>query len=193
MARICVFTGSRVGAGDEYASAARALGALLAARGHTLVFGGAQVGMMRVLADAVLAHGGEAIGVIPDHLTAQEVAHPGLTELRVVDSMHERKQVMSELSDGVIALPGGFGTLDELFETLTWAQLGLHRKPCGLLNVAGYFDGLLAFLDHVVERDFLVPKYRDLLLAETDAAALLDRMHGYAPPVVETWSDPVSP
>ena len=193
MKRICVFTGSKVGAGDEFASAARELGALLAARGHTVVFGGAQVGMMGVLADAVLARGGQIIGVIPGHLTATEIAHPGLTELRVVDSMHERKMVMSELSDGVIALPGGFGTLDELFEALTWAQLGLHRKPCGLLNVAGYFDALLAFLDHVVERQFLAPAYRGMLLAETDGAVLLDRMRAYAPPVEETWSDPVSP
>ncbi len=193
MTRICVFTGSRSGAGDEFASAARELGALLAARGHTLVFGGAQVGLMGVLADAVLAHGGQAIGVIPGHLTAREIAHAGLTELRVVDSMHERKMVMSELSDGVVALPGGFGTLDELFEALTWAQLGLHRKPCGLLNVAGYFDALLAFLDHTVERQFLAPEYRGMLLAESDGAVLLDRMEAYAPPVVETWSDPVSP
>ena len=193
MKRICIFTGSKVGAGDGYASAARALGALLAARGHTIVFGGAQVGLMGVLADAALAHGGQVIGVIPGHLTAREIAHPGLTELRVVDSMHERKRVMAELSDGVIALPGGFGTLDELFEALTWAQLGLHRKPCGLLNVAGYFDALLAFLDHVVERQFLAPAYRGMLLAETDGAALLDRMQAYATPVVETWSEPVSP
>ena len=193
MKRICVFTGSRVGAGDEFAAAARELGALLAARGHTVVFGGAQVGLMGILADAVLAHGGQIIGVIPGHLTASEVAHSGLTELRVVDSMHERKMMMSELSDGVIALPGGFGTLDELFEALTWAQLGLHRKPCGLLNVAGYFDALLAFLDHVVERQFLAPAYRGMLLAETDGAVLLDRMQAYAPPVVETWSDPVTP
>ena len=192
MKRICVFTGSRVGAGDEFAAAARELGALLAARGHTVVFGGAQVGLMGILADAVLAHGGQIIGVIPGHLTAREIAHPGLTELRVVDSMHERKMVMSELSDGVIALPGGFGTLDELFEALTWAQLGLHRKPCGLLNVDGYFDALLAFLDHVVERQFLAPAYRGMLLAETDGAVLLDRMQAYAPPVVETWSDPVA-
>ncbi len=193
MKRICIFTGSKVGAGDGYASAARALGALLAARGHTIVFGGAQVGLMGVLADAALAHGGQVVGVIPGHLTAREIAHPGLTELRVVDSMHERKRVMAELSDGVIALPGGFGTLDELFEALTWAQLGLHRKPCGLLNVAGYFDALLAFLDHVVERQFLAPAYRGMLLAETDGAALLDRMQAYATPVVETWSEPVSP
>ncbi len=193
MTRICVFTGSKVGSGAEYAAAAREMGALLAARGHPVVYGGAQVGLMGVLADAVLAGGGEIVGVIPGHLTASEIAHPALTELRVVDSMHERKMLMSELSDGVVALPGGFGTLDELFEALTWAQLGLHRKPCGLLNVAGYFDALLAFLDHAVERGFLAPQHRGLVLAEADGAALLDRMRAWAPPVVETWPDPVSP
>ena len=184
MTRICVFTGSKVGAGGEYAAAAREMGALLAARGHAVVYGGAQVGLMGVLADAVLAGGGEVIGVIPGFLTATEIAHPGLTELRVVDSMHERKMLMSELSDGVVALPGAFGTLDELFEALTWAQLGLQRKPCGLLNVAGYFDGLLAFLDHAVEREFLAPQHRGMVLAESDGAALLDRMRACAPPVV---------
>ena len=193
MTRICVFTGSKVGAGVEYAAAAREMGALLAARRHTVVYGGAQVGLMGVLADAVLAGGGEIVGVIPGHLTASEIAHPALTELRVVDSMHERKMLMSELSDGVVALPGAFGTLDELFEALTWAQLGLHRKPCGLLNVAGYFDALLAFLDHTVERDFLLPEHRAMLLAESDGAVLLDRMEACALPVVEKWSDPVAP
>ncbi len=192
MTRICVFTGSKVGAGGEYAAATREMGALLAARGHAVVYGGAQVGLMGVLADAVLAGGGQIIGVIPGFLTATEIAHPGLTELRVVDSMHERKMLMAELSDGVVALPGAFGTLDELFEALTWAQLGLQRKPCGLLNVAGYFDALLAFLDHVVERQFLAPEHRAMLLAESDGAALLDRMQAYAPPVVEKWSATVS-
>ena len=193
MTRICVFTGSKVGAGGEYAAAAREMGTLLAARGHTVVYGGAQVGLMGVLADAVLAGGGEIVGVIPGHLTAAEIPHPALTELRVVDSMHERKMVMSELSDGVVALPGAFGTLDELFEVLTWAQLGLHHKPCGLLNVAGYFDALLAFLDHAVEREFLASQHRGMVLAEAHGAALLDRMRACAPPVVETWPDPVSP
>lgn len=193
MQRICVFTGSRSGAGDQYASAARSLGALLAARGLTAVYGGAEIGMMGVLADTVLARGGQVIGVIPGHLTEREIAHSGLTELRLVDSMHERKMVMSELSDGFIALPGGFGTLDELFEALTWAQIGLHRKPCGLLNVTGYFDGLLAFLDRAVEQEFLAPEYRRMLLVDTDPAALLDRMQVYAPSVAEPLSDPVPP
>ena len=193
MRRICVFTGSRTGAGDRYASAARSLGALLAARGLTAVYGGAEIGMMGVLADAVLARGGKVIGVIPVHLTEREIAHSGLTELRLVDSMHERKMVMSGLSDGFIALPGGFGTLDELFESLTWAQIGLHQKPCGLLNVAGYFDGLLAFLDRAVEQEFLVPEYRRMLLVDTDPSALLDRMQVYAPSAAESLSDPVPP
>lgn len=193
MTRICVFTGSRDGAGGEFAASARELAGLLVGRGISVVYGGAEVGMMGVLADEVLARGGRVIGVIPHHLTEREVAHSGLTELRVVDSMHERKMVMSDLSDGFIALPGGFGTLDELFETLTWAQLGLHGKPCGLLNVAGYFDSLLAFLDHAVERGFLAPEYRRMLLSDTDPVALLDRMHAYAPPALETVSGPVSP
>lgn len=193
MTRICVFTGSRDGAGAEFAASARELAGLLVGRGISVVYGGAEVGMMGVLADEVLARGGRVIGVIPHHLTEREVAHSGLTELRVVDSMHERKMVMSDLSDGFIALPGGFGTLDELFETLTWAQLGLHGKPCGLLNVAGYFDSLLAFLDHAVERGFLAPEYRRMLLSDTDPVVLLDRMHAYAPPALETVSGPVSP
>lgn len=193
MTRICVFTGSRVGEDGEFAAAAQELAGLLVGRGISVVYGGAEVGMMGVLADEVLARGGRIIGVIPHHLTEREVAHSGLTELREVDSMHERKMMMSDLSDGFIALPGGFGTLDELFETLTWAQLGLHGKPCGLLNVAGYFDSLLAFLDHAVERGFLDPKYRRMLLSDTDPIALLDRMHAYAPPALETVSGPVSP
>lgn len=179
--------------GDEFATAARDLGALLVARGLSVVYGGAKVGMMGVLADAVLARGGQVIGVMPRHLTEREVAHSGLTELRVVDSMHERKMMMSDLSDGVVALPGGFGTLDELFEALTWAQLGLHGKPCGLLNVAGYFDGLLAFLDQAVERGFLAPEYRAMLLADTDPVALLDRMGAYEAPALQTLSGSMSP
>lgn len=193
MTRICVFTGSREGVGGDFAAAARELGALLVARGLSVVYGGAKVGMMGVLADAVLARGGQVIGVMPRHLTEREVAHSGLTELRVVDSMHERKMMMSDLSDGVVALPGGFGTLDELFEALTWAQLGLHGKPCGLLNVAGYFDGLLAFLDQAVERGFLAPEYRAMLLADTDPVALLDRMGAYEAPALEALSGSMSP
>src|ERR1051325_8659898 len=155
MQRLCVFTGSSSGARAAYAEAARELGTLLARRGIGLVYGGARVGLMGAVADAVLAAGGEAIGVIPQALVAKEVAHTGLTALHVVESMHARKAMMSDLSDGFIALPGGWGTLEELFEVLTWAQLGLHRKPTGLLNVDGYFDGLLAFLTHTVAEAFV--------------------------------------
>ena len=181
LSRVCVFTGSSPGALDAYANAARALACVLLSRQQTLVYGGAKVGLMGVLADAVLQGGGKVIGVIPAHLEAKEVAHQGLTDLRVVGSMHERKAVMADLSDGVIALPGGLGTLEELFEMLTWAQLGLHRKPCGVLNVAGYFDRLLAFLDHAVTQRFMSEPHRGLLLADHDPAALLDRMAAYEP------------
>lgn len=189
MTRICVFTGSSPGALDEYAASARALARVLVSGRHTLVYGGAKVGLMGVLADAVLAGGGEVIGVIPAHLEAKEVAHRGLTELRVVSSMHERKAVMAELSDGVIALPGGLGTLEELFEMLTWAQLGLHRKPCGVLNVAGYFDRLLEFLDHAVDQRFISELHRGLLLSDDDPTALVDRMMTYTVPNTGKWLD----
>lgn len=174
MTRICVFAGSGSGVIDDYAETASELGQALASYGCSLVYGGAKIGVMGVLADAVLAGGGEVTGVIPAFLVDREVAHQGLTQLRVVDSMHERKGVMSELSDVVIALPGGLGTLEELFEALTWAQLGLHQKPCGLLNAAGYFDHLLAFLDHAVDQGFVAAEYRAMLACEADAGALLD-------------------
>ena len=153
------------------------------------MYGGAKVGLMGVLADTVLDGGGEVIGVIPAHLEAKEVAHGGLTDLRVVDSMHERKAVMAELSDGVIALPGGLGTLEELFEMLTWAQLGLHRKPCGVLNVAGYFDRLLDFLDHAVGQRFISEPHRGLLLSDADPTRLLDRMADHRVPQTGKWLD----
>jgi hypothetical protein len=140
---------------------------------------------MGVLADTVLDDGGRVIGVIPEHLADREVAHRGLTDLRIVSSMHERKTMMSELSDGVMALPGGLGTLEELFEMLTWAQLGLHRKPCAVLNVEGYYDRLLAFLDHVVDQRFVSERHRQMLLSGSDVSALLDRMERYRPPVGE--------
>jgi len=187
MTHLCVFTGSSSGARTAYRSAARELGHELVSRGWALVYGGAKVGLMGVLADAVLARGGRVVGVITEHLVAKEVAHPELTELRVVASMHERKTVMSELADGVVALPGGLGTLEELFEMLTWAQLGLHRKPCGLLNVAGYFDRLLGFLDHAVDQRFVRPEHRAMVLSEPESAVLLDRLSKYVPPVSEKW------
>ena len=189
MERICVFSGSSPGTRDDYAAAARALAGELARRGCELVYGGAQVGLMGVLAQTVLEHGGRVIGVIPEVLVSKEIAHPGLTELRIVGSMHERKAVMSDLSDGFIALPGGLGTLEELFEVLTWAQLGLHAKPCGILNVCGYFDPLLAFLDHAVAERLLKSKHRALVLTDEDPASLLDRMIAYQPPVTEKWID----
>jgi len=189
MKRICVFTGSSPGARAEYAGAAKGLGALLAERGCTLVYGGAKVGLMGVLADSVLAGGGRVVGVIPEGLLAREVAHRELSELRVVASMHERKATMAELSDGVIALPGGLGTLEEFFEMLTWAQLGMHAKPCGLLNVRGYFDRLLDFLDHSVSERFVAEMHRGMVLSERDPSALLERMLAYRPPEVEKWLD----
>ncbi len=189
MRRICVFCGSAVGARPVYAEAARRLGALLAQQGLGLVYGGGSVGLMGVLANATLAAGGEVIGVIPEFLFKREIEHRGATELRVVGTMHERKAMMADLADGFIALPGGYGTLDEFCEIITWAQLGLHRKPVGLLNVAGYFDSFLAFLDHTTAEGFVQPNYRALALDDTDAARLLDRLRTYQPQPVVKWLD----
>jgi uncharacterized protein (TIGR00730 family) len=183
--RICVFCGSSTGCRPIYADAARVLGQLLAQRGIGLVYGGGRLGLMGVLADAVLASGGEVIGVIPQAMVQQERGHTGLTELRVVSSMHERKATMSELAAAFVALPGGFGTLEEFCEVLTWTQLGLHRKPCGILNVCGYFDALLKLFDHAVEERFLRPEHRQLVLADEDAASLVDRLWQFEVPVVE--------
>ena len=187
MKRICVFCGSSSGARPEYAEAARTLAGLLAGRGMGLVYGGGNVGLMGIIADAMLAAGGEVIGVIPRSLLLKEVGHREVTELRVVETMHERKALMSELSDGFIALPGGFGTLDEFFEILTWAQLGFHGKPCGLLNVAGYFDDMLRALDHAVAERFLRPQHRELVLADTSAAMLLSRLADFVPRHDDKW------
>lgn len=173
--KICVFTGSRHGARTEYADAAKRLGRVLVERGYGLVYGGGNVGLMTVIADRVLELNGHVTGVIPDSLVSKEVAHQGLTELRVVQSMHERKALMAELSDGFIAMPGGIGTMEEFFEVLSWAQLGIHDKPCGLLNVAGYYDPLIQFLDHAVGQDFIKPKHRALLIVESEPVKLLDR------------------
>jgi uncharacterized protein (TIGR00730 family) len=189
MQRVCVFTGSSAGLRLEYRTAAAALGQAAAARGIGVVYGGAHVGLMGVLADAALGAGGEVVGVIPRGLVARELAHTGLTTLHVVESMHERKALMASLSDGFIALPGGWGTLDELFEILTWAQLGLHRKPCGLLNVRGYFDPLLSFLDHSVAEGFVRPESRRLLTVADAADRLLDLLAEPSPTVVEKWID----
>ena len=175
MKRICIFTGSRPGKSPEYAVVATQLGNELVARGCGLVYGGGNVGLMNVIANTVLGLGGEVIGVIPSALVTREVAHLGLTELRVVPSMHERKALMAELSDGFIAMPGGIGTMEEIFEVLSWAQLGLHDKPCGLLNAAGYFDPLIQFLDHAVSADFIKPNHRALMIVEEQPTRLLDR------------------
>ena len=187
MKRVCVFTGSNGGVRSEYPSAARALGLALAERGIGLVYGGARVGLMGVIADAVLSAGGQAIGVIPQALIDKEVAHHGLTELRVVNSMHERKAMMADLSDGFIAMPGGWGTLDEFFEILTWAQLGLHRKPAALLNVHGYYDRLLAYVDHAKAEGFIRPQHAAMVLVAETPGALLEKMDAYQAPVVEKW------
>jgi uncharacterized protein (TIGR00730 family) len=184
---ICVFCGSNTGARAGYSEAAAALGRLLAERKLRLVYGGAAVGLMGALADAALAAGGEVVGVIPAALVEREIAHIGLTELHPVKSMHERKAMMADLSDAFIALPGGAGTLEEMFEIWTWGQLGHHRKPVGLLNVEGFFDRLLAFLDHVRGEQFMRREHRDMLVVERSPARLLDRFASYAPPVVEKW------
>lgn len=173
---VCVFCGSSVGTRPSYALAAKAMGQLLASRGMTLVYGGGRIGLMGTMADAALAAGGQVIGVIPKILYRKEVAHEGLSELRVVESMSERKNVMGEMSDAFVALPGGIGTLDELFEVWTWTQLGLQRKWAAILNVDGYFDSLLAFIDHSLKEGFLRPQHRQALIVETDANRLIDRL-----------------
>ena len=172
---ICIFTGSRHGARPDYSEAARQLARELVKRGYGLVYGGGNVGLMNVIADTVLELHGHVTGVIPDVLVNKEVAHRGLSDLRIVQSMHERKAVMAELSHGFIALPGGIGTLEEFFEVLSWAQLGIHDKPCGLLNAGGYFQDLIRFLDRAVDEDFLKPKHRALLIVEDEPGNLLNR------------------
>jgi len=190
MNRICVFSGSSLGRHDRYRTSAAELGALLAERQIGLVYGGAAVGLMGAIADSVLAAGGEVIGVIPRALAEREVAHTGLPDLRIVDSMHERKALMAELSDAFIALPGGIGTFEELFEVWTWTQLGAHAKPCGLLNTLGFYDGLLTFLDHVVGESFLKPVHRQMLLSSDSPTALLDGLLTYQVPTETKWISP---
>ena len=180
--RICVFCGTNEGSRPDYAAAARALGTLLAERDIELVYGGASVGIMGELADAVHENGGHVTGIIPQQLIKKEAAHTGIPDLIVVASMHQRKSQMADLADGFIALPGGIGTMEGFFEIITWGQLGIHRKPSGLLNVAGYFDSLVAFLDGAVTEGFLKKEHRELILIDTDPAKLLDRVLAYAPP-----------
>lgn len=188
MKRLCVYCGSNAGKDDSYAIAARELGEVLVQSNIGLVYGGSSRGIMGVLADAVLAGGGSVEGVIPQPLLDKEVAHDGLTEMHVVDSMHARKSMMAVLSDGFIALPGGFGTLEEIIEIVTWSQLRFHEKPCGLLNVNGYFNHLLSYLDHAEAEGFLRPEHRTILLVSRQPADLIRRFESYVPPVVEKWT-----
>jgi uncharacterized protein (TIGR00730 family) len=186
MKRICVNCGSNSGFNGIYIETARKLGMALVGRNLELVYGGAKVGLMGELANTVMQAGGRAIGVIPRFLV-DRVSHKGLTELHIVNSMHERKQMMTDLSDAFIALPGGFGTIEELTEILTWAQLGFHKKPCGLINVAGYYDSFLSFLDHAVSEGFMKQEHRDMLLVSDDPAFLLESFKAYSAPQVEKW------
>jgi len=188
--RVCVFCGSSAGARESYAAAARAMGRALAERDLGLVYGGGRVGLMGILADAVLEAGGAVTGVIPHALMAREVGHRGLTELRVVRSMHERKALMADLADGFVALPGGFGTFEEFCEVLTWSQLGIHPKPCALLNVDGYYDTLLALFEHAEREGFVKPSHRAMVLQETDPARLLEAMEAFRPPATSRWIVP---
>jgi uncharacterized protein (TIGR00730 family) len=188
--RVCVFSGSSVGNRPAFRDAAVGLARALSRRELGLVYGGARVGLMGVLADTMLAQHGEVIGVIPQALVDREIAHTGITDLRVVGTMHERKALMVELADGFIALPGGYGTLEEFCEVLTWAQLGLHRKPCGLLDVDGYFDPLLTLFDQAVEAGFIRPENRALVLRATEPEALLDLLEAYKPVHVPKWITP---
>nr|WP_232328234.1 TIGR00730 family Rossman fold protein [Kibdelosporangium sp. MJ126-NF4]CEL19025.1 Lysine decarboxylase family [Kibdelosporangium sp. MJ126-NF4]CTQ95173.1 Lysine decarboxylase family [Kibdelosporangium sp. MJ126-NF4] len=176
--RICVFCGSRPGRTPRYASVAADLGTLLAKRGIALVYGGASVGTMGIIADATLAAGGQVIGVIPTSMVDRELAHQGLTELHVVGSMHERKAMMAELSDGFLALPGGAGTLDELFEIWTWAQIGLHTKPIGIVDTDGFYQPLVAMVEHMVAEGFISQAYRDFISVDSDPVRLVDQFTG---------------
>ena len=193
MHSLCVFCGSSPGARPDYRDAARGFGEVLASRHIRLVYGGGHVGLMGVLADAVLAHGGDVTGVITDGLQAREVGHTALPDLRVVATMHERKALMASLSDAFVALPGGAGTLDEFFEAWTWTQLGIHRKAVGLLNVAGYFDPLIAFLTHAVDQRFIHAEHWDAVVVDDDIARLIDRLSAATPVRSDKWLDRSEP
>lgn len=188
--RVCVFCGSSLGVHPAYAQAADETGRILAQRGIELVYGGGKVGLMGRIADACLGHGGRVIGVMPKALFEKEIGHQGLTELRVVASMHERKALMADMAGAFIAMPGGFGTWEEFCEVLTWSQLGLQRKACALLNVNGYYDPLLAMADRAVEHGFVRDVHRELLLSDTEPDRLLDRLTSYTVPVVDKWISP---
>lgn len=186
---LCIYCGSRPGARAEFRNAAASLGKLLAAENIDVVYGGASQGMMGAVADAALAAGGRVVGILPGGLASREKAHQRLSELHVVDSMHERKALMAKKSDGFIAMPGGLGTLEELCEVTTWAQLGIHQKPVGVCNVDGYFDGFLAFLDHAVEMEFLTEEHRRLLIVDERPQRLLEKMNAFQPFLDRTWLD----
>jgi uncharacterized protein (TIGR00730 family) len=188
--RICVFCGSSLGCDPRYADQAAALGRELVSRGADLVFGGGSVGLMGVVADAVLASGGAVTGVIPHGLAARELAHRRVADMRIVPTMHARKALMADLADGFVALPGGIGTLEELFEIVTWRQLGIHRKPVGVLNVGGYYDPLVALFDHAVAGGFVPARSRGLVIVDEDPARLLDRMAAYDAPPGPAWITP---
>lgn len=188
MKRLTVFCGSSNGASDAYKEGAVQLGKELARRGITLVYGGASVGIMGAVADTVLKEGGKVIGVIPKLLEEREISHQHLTELYTVDTMHERKAKMAELADGFLALPGGPGTLEEFFEIFTWAQIGLHQKPFGLLNINEYYNPLVSLLDHMVDQQFMQEKYRTLAIIDSDPKVLIDKFHQYEPPAVKTYN-----
>ena len=187
MKRICVYCGASPGLSPDYVAAAKVLGGVLAAKGIGLAYGGASIGVMGALADAVTANGGEAIGGRPRDLLKKETPHSSLASLEVVDSMHERKALMVKLSDGFMALPGGLGTLEELFEVWTWAQLGFHRKPCALLNVRSYFEPLITFLDSAVEEGFITENHRSMLMVGNDPTELISLLESYQPPEVPKW------
>jgi uncharacterized protein (TIGR00730 family) len=187
MKRVCVYCGSNTGNQPIYREMADAMGALLARRGIGLVYGGGNVGLMGIVADAALAGGGEVIGVIPGALANREIAHAGVTDLRVVDSMHTRKALMAELSDAFIAMPGGVGTFEEFFEAVTWTQLGVHRKPCGLLNVGGFYSPLAAFIDQAVTEGFIKPIHRAMIVVDDDPARLLNSLATVKLPDVPKW------
>lgn len=187
MQKLCVFLGSNFGNEEAYSVTTRALGEAIAARGITLVYGGSSVGLMGLLADTVLHAGGHVIGVIPRPLIDKELAHAGLSQLIRVESMHERKARMAQLADGFMALPGGLGTFEEFFEVLTWTQLGFHFKPCAVLNVAGYYDGLLSLVQSACDKGFVKPEHRDMVLHAEEPAELLDAMQHYTPSHSEKW------
>ncbi len=190
MEAVCVFCGSREGSRPAYAEAARRTGREIARRGLGLVYGGGRVGLMGTVADAALEAGGEVVGVITEALISREIAHAGLTKLHVVGSMHERKMLMADLSDGFVTLPGGYGTLEEFFEVLSWAQLSIHEKPCGLLDVDGFWDPLSTLFDQAVTEGFVHPNHRSLVLTEGNPRVLLERMESYTPPETRKWIGP---